>query len=585
MVDTQPHNGLRRGILAGVFVVFFLLLFTVWQALTVRVALNDVAIRMTSMVDDLSQGRAKQAERHLAAAQEEASKAQRNTTGPVWWIASRMPWMGDDVTAVRTVASVADDLTEDTLPPLVEEGADFGPQALQPVDGRFDLERIAAAAPVFTAGAIEIASADDRVRDLDTGGLVGPLQGPVGDVQKKLSTAAAASETAATAAQLLPGMLGGEGKRTYLLLFQNNAEIRAQGGMPGAVAIVEAEDGIVEMVRQGAPRTIGNFPEPFIKLTAEEKALFTTRAAIYPQDTTFIPDFARSSDMISRMWERTQPESIDGVISVDPVALSYMLRGTGPVALGNGKELTTSNADEYLMRDVYLTEPDGEVQNAIFADAARRVFDALTSGSNDPKALLAGLGQATSERRLMLWSDRADEEGRIEGTAIAGLLPTEPQARPEVGVYLNDAAADKLSYYLDYKVDVQARSCSAERQTLDVKVTMTSTVPKGVTLPRSVVGPPDNPTRPGELLNSIYLYAPADGYIDSALLDGQEAAVADYAYRGRDVGAVTVGLQRGQTRTLDYTIRTGMGETGDPHLITTPAAVGSGLGKVSASAC
>lgn len=550
-----------------------------------RVALNDVAIRLTSMVDDLSQGRARPAERHLAAAQAEASKAQRNTTGPVWWVAAWLPGVGDDVTAVRTVASVADDLTEDTLPPLVEESADFGTQALQPVDGRFDLERIAAADPVLTTGAAEIADADDRVRGLDTSGLVGPLEGPIGDVQEKLSAAAAASDTAATAAQLLPGMLGGEEKRTYLLLFQNNAEIRAQGGMPGAVAIVEAQDGVVEMVRQGAPRTIGTFPEPFIKLTGEEKELFTARAAIYPQDTNFIPDFARSSDMISRMWERRQPESIDGVISVDPVALSYMLRGTGPVALSNGEDLTDDNADEYLMRDVYLNEPDDEVQNAIFADAAKRVFEALTSGSNNPTGLLSGLGQAASERRLMLWSDRAEEEERIAGTAIAGLLPTETQARPEVGVYLNDSAADKLSFYLDYRVDVKARSCSAERQTLDVRVTMTSTVPKGVTLPPSVVGPPTNPTRPGELLNSIYLYAPAGGYIDSALLDGQEPALSEYSYRGREVGAITVGLQRGQTRTIDYTIRTGMGETGDPHLITTPGALGSGAGKVSASAC
>ena len=356
--------------------------------------------------------------------------------------------------------------------------------------------------------------------------------------------------------------------------------------MPGAVAIVEAQGGVVEMVRQGAPRTIGTFPEPFIKLTREEKALFTPRAAVYPQDTTFIPDFARSSDIISRMWERRQPETIDGVISLDPVALSYLLRGTGPVTLGNGQQLTAGNADEYLMRDVYLNVAEDDVQNEIFADAAKRVFDALTRGNaNDPQALLAGLGQAASERRLMLWSNRDEEEERIAGTAIAGLLPSEPQSRPEVGVYLNDSAADKLSYYLDYEVDVKARSCSAERQTLDVTVTMTSTVPEGVTLPRSVVGPPTNPTRPGEMLNSIYLYAPADGYIDSALLDGQEPALAEYTYRGREVGALTVDLQRGQTRVIDYTIRTGMGETGDPHLITTPGALGNGVGKVSASAC
>ena len=61
--------------------------------------------------------------------------------------------------------------------------------------------------------------------------------------------------------------------------------------------------------------------------------------------------------------------------------------------------------------------------------------------------------------------------------------------------------------------------------------------------------------------------------------------MADYTYRGRDVGLVSVFLGRGETRTLEYSIRTGLDETGDPHLITTPAATGTGVGTVSASAC
>jgi hypothetical protein len=565
--------------------VLFLLLFTVWQALTVRMALNDVAMRMTSMVDALSAGKANAADRHLAAARDEASKARRHTTGPVWLLAGQMPWIGDDVTAVRTVAAVADDLATETLPDLIAEGVAFGPQALQPKNGKFDLERIAQAEPVLTQGAGELADANRRVRDLDTSGLVPQLKTPVTDVKDKLAQAVSASSHAATAAGLMPEMLGAEGKRTYLFLFQNNAEIRAQGGMPGAVAIVTADKGRIEMVRQGAPRDIGRFDSPVVKLTGEERQLFTTRAAIYSQDTVFIPDFARSSEIVSRMWEETNPEQIDGVLSFDPVALSYILRGTGPIELANGKQLEAETADEYLMRDIYLEERDLEKQNEIFADAARRVFDVATQGGGDPQGLLSGLAQSASERRLMIWSEREAEQEQIADTAIAGLLPTDPGPRPDVGFYINDAAADKLSYYLDYEVDVQASSCTADRQTLDVTVTMRSTVPEGATLPPSVAGPPTNPTRPGQMLNSMYLYAPVGGYIDNATVDGQEQPVSEYSYRGRDVGALSLYLDRGEKRVVTYRIRTGAGETGDPRLITTPAALGPGTGYVSRSAC
>jgi hypothetical protein len=566
--------------------VLFLLLFTVWQALTVRMALNDVAMRMTSMVDALSEGRAAAADRHLTAAQDEAGKARRHTSGPVWLLGSQLPWIGDDITAVRTVASVSDDLTTQTLPELVAEAGDFGARALKPKDGQFNIRRIGRAEPVLRQGAGDIAEANRRVRDLETVGLLPPLKTPVQSFQEKIAQAAATSEHAAMAAELLPDLLGGEEKRTYLFLFQNNAEIRAQGGMPGAVAIVTAEKGRIQMVRQGGPRDIGTFAEPVVSLTGEERQLFTSRAAIYSQDTVFIPDFARSSEIVSRMWEETNPERIDGVLSFDPVALSYVLRGTGPVELANGTRLQAETAQDYLMRDIYLEEPDNEVQNEIFADTSRRVFDRVVGGGGDVRGLLSGLSQSASERRLMFWSKREAEQERIADSPIAGLLPTKTSPRPDVGVYLNDAAADKLSYYLDYEVDVEATSCTANRQTLDVTVTMTSTVPKGAPLTPSVVGPPTNPTRPGQMLNSMYLYAPVGGYIDGpARVDGREQPVSPYTYRGRDVGALSLYLDRGQKRVITYRIRTGAGETGDPRLITTPAALGPGTGYVSRSAC
>ena len=38
-----------------------LLVFTAWQAIQVRISLNDVSIRMTKMVDELAQGDVDQA--------------------------------------------------------------------------------------------------------------------------------------------------------------------------------------------------------------------------------------------------------------------------------------------------------------------------------------------------------------------------------------------------------------------------------------------------------------------------------------------------------------------------------------------
>src|SRR4051794_11238505 len=205
---------------------------------------------MTKMVDELAQGDLGQAKTNSELAGDSAAKALAYTRGPVWWTASKLPWVGDDVTAVRTVSEVVDDLTQDTVPQLVQAGGTFGPGALNPVNGRIDLAPIPAVAPVLSEGAKEIEIGRSRVAAVDTDGLVEELRAPVHDLQLKLTKASAAASSAATAAELMPDMLGGNEPRTYLVIFQNNAEIRAQGGLPGAMAVITARDGKVRMVRQ-----------------------------------------------------------------------------------------------------------------------------------------------------------------------------------------------------------------------------------------------------------------------------------------------------------------------------------------------
>ncbi len=48
----------------------------------------------------------------------------------------------------------------------------------------------------------------------------------------------------------MPAFLGADGDRNYLYVFQNNAEVRSTGGLPGNISLVHASDG---RVRDHAP--------------------------------------------------------------------------------------------------------------------------------------------------------------------------------------------------------------------------------------------------------------------------------------------------------------------------------------------
>src|SRR5690606_1113179 len=218
-----------------------------------------------------------------------------------------------------------------------------------------------------------------------------------------------AADTLHRTAELLPTMLGGEGPRTWLMLFHNPGVLRSLGGMPGATAILSAENGSVSLIGQGTA-SMPRFPEPVMELHPELQALYGNRPALFFSGTTIVPDFSIAAPLAREMWERQHGTSADGVISLDPIALSYLLEATGPIELPTGEALTSENAVDLLLNEVYLRYEDPLEQNLVFAQAAATVFDTLMSGGADPGAILTALGQAADERRLLLWSAVEDEQ-------------------------------------------------------------------------------------------------------------------------------------------------------------------------------
>ena len=344
------------------------------------------------------------------------------------------------------------------------------------------------------------------------------------ELQTRIADAADLADRASRAVRLLPPMLGGSGRRTYLFLFQNNAEVRATGGIPGAFATITADRGKLTLGRQDDAKTIGAFRRPPTPLTAQERAVFGPGLGRFPQDVNFTPDFPRSAQLIAGMYRATNRRAVDGVVSVDPVALSYLLRGTGPVRTA-GRELSADNAVQLLLSQVYADIADPDRQNDFFNVAARSVFDAVSSGTGDPRALLEGLVTSASERRLLVWSAHPAEQRLLAPTALAGGLGARDPKAPQVGVYLNAALPYKLDYYLDHEVAVRSVSCVGDRQQLTTTVTLRSTVPANLSSLSDYVAPRRVPLfGAGTIATTVYFFAPEGGSVRWVTVDGRTRA-------------------------------------------------------------
>ena len=118
------------------------------------------------------------------------------------------------------------------------------------------------------------------------------------------------------------------------------------------------------------------------------------------------------------------------------------------------------------------------------------------------------------------------EQEQVAGTMIAGELPVEASGDPQVGVYLNDATGSKMSYYLQYDVDVTSRSCAADgRQTLLGRLEISSQTPsEAESLPESVAGfdmVRDPFIKRGQQFVVGDVFAPVAGTIDKVTLDDE----------------------------------------------------------------
>lgn len=301
----------------------------------------------------------------LSSLQLSSSKARSHSDGPLWRIASHVPVIGDDFASVSLVSDVLADAAQRVLPPLVDISTVLDLNTFAPHHGKVDLAALATLNEPIADANDYLAADRRRLETIDLEGLSGLVEGPVGTFKKAIDEASDAARVAHDVLGLVPTMVGGK-DRTYLLVFQNNAEVRSTGGIAGAYLLARVSEGHVELDRQG--NAAMSLPEGAFALTSEEKDLYGERLAGKFIDTNLTPEFPRTAAILQEMVARKLGVKVDGVISVDPVAMSYVLRGIGPLKV-DGKRVTSANAIEELLNKVYL-DKDYAHQDVFFQDTA-----------------------------------------------------------------------------------------------------------------------------------------------------------------------------------------------------------------------
>ena len=510
------------------------------------------------------------------------SKINDEINGPLWSVASGVPVVGGDVSAARTLTGALSSVASEALVPVADSLAQSAPGKLLQ-DGSVNVSAVQALADALSSSGAVFERANESVQAIGATH-VSQVTWLVNAVKGGFATLDSAAKAANQVASVLPQMLGAGGTRNYLIVAENNAEIRACGGFIGSSGVLSIADGKLSIGEFEPTQIIRDESQRSqISISDEEETLFQPEADTLNYtagDSLFTPDFPRGAWLASKIWSlRHDDMRIDGVIAVDPVFLQGLLGVVGGVTALDGTEVDGTNAAKALLSDVYWKYPtNGPAQDAVFASVADAAFDKLLNGMAD--ADVSALGEAVSRGvsggHLLMWMANEDEEACVKTLGIDGALPTDP-GDPKTGVFVNNYSYSKLDWYLN----IDARKGPAVKNadgtvSYAMSVTLTNTMSgeDAKHLPAYVQAHSPRTSSPAQELLRLYLYAPMGGGISDVTCSS--GSVEEASHNGLQVMWRDVFLMPGESLIVKYTVTVPAAGAGkDLDLRVTPTGQGA----------
>ncbi|MEJ2347633.1 MAG: DUF4012 domain-containing protein [Patescibacteria group bacterium] len=346
-----------------------------------------------------------------------------------------------------------------------------------------------------------------------------------------------------------PYILGADGERTYLVLFQNDKELRPTGGFITAYSIAKVEKGKFEPVSSSDIYNLDasykpsiEAPDPIIDYL---EGPYTLSPNLRLRDMNWNPDFYESMNLFSEEIKKAGIDDIDGIIAVDTEVVVNLLNAIGPIGVSGFGNFSTDIVEECnCPQVVYELESFADVEGPVvwsenepgkivFApenyDNRKKIIgplmnSILSNAMGQPKEKLPGLFEAVFksliEKHVLFYLHDKDAQFGAESFGIAGRLSSFD------GDYLhiNDAnlGGRKSNLYLQQEVDQ------------NITIAKDGTVQKEVTITYK------NPEKQDGWLNSVLpnwvrIYVPKG----SELIDfsGVEDKVDPYEESGKTVFA------------------------------------------------
>jgi hypothetical protein len=177
-------------------------------------------------------------------------------------------------------------------------------------------------------------------------------------------------------------LLGHNQPRKYLLLFQNNRELRATGGFIGTYGLFNMNEGKIDNLKIEGPYNIDG--QLLNKIKAPE-AMRLIQTRLYMRDANWFLDFPTSAEKTIIMHEKAGGPTVDGVVAFTASVFEDLLKITGPIEMPEyGVTVTSENFFNEAQREVEI-DYDRELNEPkkFIADLFPKFFERIANVEKD----------------------------------------------------------------------------------------------------------------------------------------------------------------------------------------------------------
>lgn len=280
-------------------------------------------------------------------------------------------------------------------------------------------------APLFEQAADSLAKANEQIVKIPDSFVPAKLKERFNFAKEALAEMAGAIEDFKTDMPAILALLGDKEPHSYLILLQNNAELRPTGGFIGNFILAETNDGYLV---KNQVSDIYSADHQLKEVLPPPDEISPANTRWFMRDSNYSAHFPLSAEKAAWFLEKEGGPGVDTVIAVDISVVGDILNLTGPIKIPELNQPLTSGNFATVLSYIVESKISGREDPKVILKSFVPAFQKAVFARADPVSLILVLQSAIESKHIMAYSKSADAQAFFEKQGMAGLMKkTGPQ--------------------------------------------------------------------------------------------------------------------------------------------------------------